>query len=110
VQAFFFKQLTLPFILVLFFMSPFALSASQAPALLKAKQDAEAKGYIFLTAHDEIVAGAKKEGKLRVMTGLEPPNSQPLINGFKQKYPFISDIQIEEIPGGRRLTEEFLWK
>lgn len=99
-KAFFFKQLTLPFILVLFFVSPFALSASQAPALLKAKQDAEAKGYIFLTAHDEIVAGAKKEGKLRVMTGLEPPNSQPLINGFKQKYPFITDIQIEEIPGG----------
>ena len=109
-KAFFFKKLTLPFVLVSFFVSPFAFSASQAPALLKAKQDAETKGYMFLTTHDEIVSGAKKEGKLRVMTGLEPPNSQPLINGFKQKYPFITDIQIEEIPAARRLTDEFLWK
>lgn len=107
-KAFFFKNLTLPFILVSFFVSPFALGASQAPALLKAKQDAEAKGYIFLTTHDEIVAGAKKEGKLRVMTGLEPPNSQPLINGFKQKYPLITDIQIEEIPGGPEIYRRIL--
>jgi hypothetical protein len=100
VKLFFFKKLTLPLILGSFFVSPFAFSASQSPALLKAQQDAEAKGYIFFATHDEIVAGAKKEGKLRVMTGLEPANSQPLINGFKQKYPFIPDIQIEEIPGG----------
>ncbi|MBI2987336.1 MAG: hypothetical protein HYY45_11270 [Deltaproteobacteria bacterium] len=36
--------------------------------------DAEAKGYIFFTTHDEIVALAKKEGKLRVMIVLERPN------------------------------------
>lgn len=107
-KAFFFKKLTLLFIPVSFFVSPFAFSASHAPALLKAKQDAEAKGYTFLTTHDEIVAGAKKEGQLRVMTGLEPPNFPPLINGFKQKYPFITDIQIEEIPGGPEVYRRIL--
>ncbi len=34
----------------------------------------KAKGYIFFATHDEIVAKAKKEGKLRVMIGLERPN------------------------------------
>jgi hypothetical protein len=41
------------------------------PALLKAKQQAEAKGYIFETSHDEIVSQAKKEGKLRVLSTKE---------------------------------------
>ena len=93
-------KLTLILILDFFVAVSFAFGASPSAALSKAKHDAEAKGYTFLTTHDEIVAGAKKEAKLKVMTGLEPPNSQPLINGFKQKYPFITDIQIEEIPGG----------
>jgi hypothetical protein len=35
--------------------------------LKKAKQGAEAKGYVFLTNRDEIVAKAKKEGKLRIL-------------------------------------------
>jgi hypothetical protein len=47
------------------------LAASPNADLLKAKREAEAKGYIFETSHDEIVAKAKKEGKLRVMTTLE---------------------------------------
>jgi hypothetical protein len=62
--------------------------------LLEAKKEAEGKGYIFFTTHDEIVAMAKKEGKLRVSSGLETPNFKPLIDGFKQKYPFITDIHI----------------
>ncbi|MBI2988441.1 MAG: hypothetical protein HYY45_16895 [Deltaproteobacteria bacterium] len=53
-----------------------------SPDLLKAKKEAEAKGYIFFTTHDEIVAMAKKEGKLRVMTGLESANFKPWINAF----------------------------
>ena len=72
-------------------------AAVSDPAVLRAKQEAEAKGYIFFTSHDEIVAKAEKEGKLRDSTGLEPPNFKPLINGFKQKYPFITDIHVEEI-------------
>ena len=38
-----------------------ALAAPASASLLKAKADAEAKGYIFETSHDEIVAKAKKE-------------------------------------------------
>ena len=41
------------------------LAASLDPALPKARQQAEAAGYTFLTSHDDIVAAAKKEGKLR---------------------------------------------
>jgi len=74
-----------------------AHAVAASPTLLKAKKEAQDKGYIFFATHDEIVGAAKKEGKLRVMTGLEPQNSQPLINGFKQKYPFIADIQVEEL-------------
>ncbi|MBI2986467.1 MAG: ABC transporter substrate-binding protein [Deltaproteobacteria bacterium] len=83
------------FFLLLMLAATHALAAS--PTLLKAKQEAEAKEHIFFTTHDEIVAMAKKEGKLRVITGLEPPNYKPLMNGFRQKYPFITDIYVEQL-------------
>jgi hypothetical protein len=39
--------------------------------LLPAKQEAEAKGYIFfLSSHDEVVSKAKQEGKLRAVVSL----------------------------------------
>ena len=76
--------------------------------LLKAKQDAEGKGYVFLTSHDEIVARAKKEGKLRVFSSQEPPAIKAIASAFKQKYPFI-DVQAQELIGmenyQRALTE-----
>ena len=84
------------FTLLLFLMLAPRHAFAASPTLLKAKQEAEAKGYIFFTTHDEIVAAAKKEGKLGIVTGLEKPNFKPLIDAFKQKYPFIADIQIEE--------------
>ncbi len=83
--------------LLLMLAATHVLAAS--PDLLKAKKEAEAKGYIFFTTHDEIVTMAKKEGKLRVISGLEPTNYKPWINAFKQKYPFITDIHIDEISG-----------
>ncbi|MBI2987211.1 MAG: extracellular solute-binding protein [Deltaproteobacteria bacterium] len=75
------------------------LAAVSDPAILQAKKEAEVKGHVFFTTHDEIVAMAKKEGKLRVMTGLEKPNFKPLMNAFKQKYPFLTDIHVEDIQG-----------
>ena len=75
-----------------------ARAIAATPALLQAKKEAEAKGYIFFATHDEIVAAARKEGKLVVRTELEPRNFEPLINGFKQKYPFITDVRLEDIP------------
>ena len=74
-------------------------AASPSPALLKTKQDAEAQGYIFLTTHDEIVAGARKEAKLRVLGSLEPGTYKVMINAFKKRYPFVTDVNVEEITG-----------
>lgn len=73
-------------------------AAAAGPALLKAKKEAEAKGFIFETSHDEIVARAKKEGKLRVLSTLDPSSFKPMADSFKKKYPFI-DAQIHEITG-----------
>ncbi|MBI2986192.1 MAG: ABC transporter substrate-binding protein [Deltaproteobacteria bacterium] len=92
------NKIVVSFGLLLLMLAPtHGLAAS--PDLQKAKQEAEAKGYIFFTTHDEIVAMAKKEGKLRVDNRLNSPNYKPLINGFKQKYAFVSDISVEELQG-----------
>ena len=72
-----------------------AHAAAPSSALLKAKQDAEAKGYLFETNHDDIVAKAKKEAKLRVMSTLETAVVKAMRDGFKKKYPFI-DVQFQE--------------
>ena len=72
--------------------------ASATPALLKAKQEAEAKGFIFETSRDEIIAKAKKEGKLRVLSSLDIESLKPMSEAFKKKYPFI-DVRAEEIAG-----------
>jgi ABC-type glycerol-3-phosphate transport system substrate-binding protein len=85
-----------------------AFAAVPSATLLKAKQDAEGKGYVFLTSHDEIVARAKKEGKLSVFSSQEPPTIKAIASAFKQKYPFI-DVQAQELIGmenyQRALTE-----
>ena len=77
-----------------------SLLAAAAPnaALQKAKQAAEAKGYVFFTNHDEIVERAKKEGKLRVQSSQEPRAIKAMAEAFKKKYPFI-DIRAEELIG-----------
>jgi ABC-type glycerol-3-phosphate transport system substrate-binding protein len=82
----------------LFVGLPMALHAAAAPALQKAKQESEAKGFIFETSRDEIIAKARKEGKLRVLTSLENESLKPVAEAFKKKYPFI-DLRAEEIAG-----------
>jgi len=78
---------------------PLSLYAAAAPgALQKAKQESEAKGFIFETSHDEIIAKARKEGKLRVISSLEMENLKPVSDAFRKKYPFI-DLRAEEIAG-----------
>ena len=84
---------------VLILGAPLAVYAAAASgALQKAKQDAEAKGFLFEISRDEIVAKARKEGKLRVVTSLEMENLKPVSDAFKKKYPFI-DLRAEEIAG-----------
>src|SRR5262245_27322167 len=69
-----------------------------APSLLKAQQAAQAKGFLFETSRDEIVAKARKEGKLKVISSLDPETTKQMGEAFKQKYPFI-DFALTAVDG-----------
>jgi iron(III) transport system substrate-binding protein len=56
--------------------------------LLKAKQAAEGKGYVFYTNRDEIVNKARKEGNFHGLIGVAG-SLKPLAEAFRKKYPFI---------------------
>jgi hypothetical protein len=75
-----------------------ALGAAPAPALLKAKQEAEAKGYIFEGSRDEIIAKAKKEGRMRALSSLEAPTIKAMADAFRSEYPFLN-VHVEELTG-----------
>ena len=85
-----------------------ALGASASPALVKAKQEADAKGYIFVSSHDEIVSRAKQEGKLRAVVSLTEEPLKHMLAAFSKKYPFI-ETRAESVPTGEvylRLLQE----
>ena len=88
----------LPFLLSVFVLTTVALGAAPNDVLLKAKQEAESSGSIFVTSRDEILAKAKKEGRLRAVSGLSGPAIKPMVEAFKKKYPFI-DCEVVEIEG-----------
>jgi ABC-type Fe3+ transport system substrate-binding protein len=73
-------------------------AAESNGVLLKAKKEAESKGYIFETSRDAIVAKAKQEGAVRVLSGLDPSSYPSMMAGFKKKYPFLK-IEMAEITG-----------
>jgi len=79
-------------------MASYGAAATADPASLKAKQDAEAKGYVFLTSHEEIVARAKKEGKLRVTSSLGDDARKAMWKAFREEYPFL-DVHVEDLGG-----------
>jgi ABC-type Fe3+ transport system substrate-binding protein len=88
----------------------FFCNVSAAPAntaLLKAKHEAEARGQIFITSHDEIVSKAKREGKLRVMTGLLG-GVKATSEAFRKKYPFIDLQEIITIRSGENAQQTLL--
>ena len=72
-------------------------AASSNPSLLKAKQEAEAKGYIFFSSHDEVVSRAKQEGKLRAVVSLTENPLKNMLAAFNKKYPFI-ETRGESVP------------
>jgi ABC-type Fe3+ transport system substrate-binding protein len=74
------------------------IAASVSAGLAKAKKEAEAKGYIFAAGRDEIVANAKKEGRLAAQTFLEGEALKAMTEAFKKKYPFIQ-ITADNIGG-----------
>jgi ABC-type Fe3+ transport system substrate-binding protein len=73
-------------------------ATTPGPSLLKAKQEAEAKGYIFFSTHEEIVAQAKKEGRLYALSSTEQDVLNASAEAFKKKYPFIN-VRCEEVQG-----------
>jgi iron(III) transport system substrate-binding protein len=73
-----------------------ASAATSNPSL--ANKNEAVKNYLFYSSHDQIVAEAKKEGKLKVLTGLDPESIKAMTSAFKRKYPFIN-ITAEETQG-----------
>ena len=73
-------------------------AAEPSPGVLKAKKEAEAKGYLFAGSHDEVVAKAKQEGKLNVIVSLDAKILKALADGFTKRYPFIQ-VRVEEVRG-----------
>ena len=73
-------------------------ATAATPALLKAKQDAEAKSYSFETARDEILAKARKERRLRALSSLEGPTIKAMADAFRSEYPFLN-VHVEELTG-----------
>jgi iron(III) transport system substrate-binding protein len=81
------------------YIPAFRLSAaSLSPALLKAKQEAESAGYTLPLSHDEIVAEARKEGKLRILGSFDSTTYNAIITAFKKHYPFI-DVYVQDMTG-----------
>jgi ABC-type Fe3+ transport system substrate-binding protein len=84
-----------------------AALAASAPAVQKAKQEAESKNYVFFSNHDEIVARAKKEGKLRILVNMEVATLKGASTAFNQRYPFIN-LQAQEITGVDQVQRNIL--
>lgn len=88
----------IPLMLGIWMASSGVFAGEPVPGLAKAKREAEAKGYIFVASHDEIVSGAKREGRLRVIVSLPEGMLKVLSDAFMKKYPFI-DAHAGEIRG-----------
>ena len=82
-----------------------ALAASAGPAL-QSKQEAEAKGHVFHSSHDDIVKMAKQEAKVDGIVSLDPETFGPLTKAFKSRYPFL-DLKLREVTG-TEATQRFL--
>ncbi len=82
-----------------------AHAATADPGLIKAK--AEARGYVFDSSHEEILAKAKKEGALRGLLGFDAPTIKALREGFRKKYPFIN-THFEEVTN--EASQRFLFE
>jgi len=48
---------------------------------------------------DQILAGAKNEGRFRVLSSLNPNTFNALRRAFLKQYPFIREMQVQEIKG-----------
>jgi len=88
------------------FCRPVVEAATAGSAVLEAKKSAESKGLLFLTSRDEVLAKAKQEGSLRVISSLDTESFKPMMETFSKKYPFIK-LRMDEI-GGPEAYQRFL--
>lgn len=75
-----------------------AAVAPSGTILAQTKGAPGAKGYIVAATHDEIVAKAKQEGKLVVLSSQDQASIKGALEVFRKKYPFI-DVKATEIGG-----------
>jgi iron(III) transport system substrate-binding protein len=64
------------------------------------------ESYVIVGSHEEIVARAKKEGKVNVISSLDTITFKPMMQSFSKKYPFI-EVRLQEI-GGPEALQRFL--
>ena len=69
-----------------------------AAQVAKRKDEAAKKGMIYLNK-EEILAGARKEGKVVVAPGNDEQATRALIQVFRKKFPFIQDVDYRNIQG-----------
>jgi len=93
-------------LLGVFYAASSALAASATPGVQRSKQEAEAKGYVFLSSHDEIVKLAKQEARVDGIVSLDPETFGPLTKAFRIRYPFL-DLRLREVTG-TEATQRFL--
>jgi len=74
--------------------------------LLASSSVAAAEGYLTVGSRDEIIAKAKKEGKLNAISSLDAGTFKPMMQSFAKKYPFI-EVRMQEI-GGPEALQRFL--
>jgi iron(III) transport system substrate-binding protein len=77
------------------------------PAASKAKQADDAKAMLSFGGRDEIIAKAKKEGRLRLLVNMDAPTLKAGTKAFTQKYPFI-DVHAREITGSAMIQRNIL--
>ena len=84
-----------------------ALAGESTPAASNLKPEAEIKGMVSFSNRDEIVAKAKKEGKLRLLVNMDVPTLKAATKVFTQKYPFV-DVHAQEITGSAMIQRNVL--
>jgi hypothetical protein len=65
----------------------------------KTAEERGARGYTFIGSRDDILAGAKKEGQIRILSGLESRTLKAVVNSFAAKYPFVQIKRVESQDG-----------
>jgi ABC-type Fe3+ transport system substrate-binding protein len=68
--------------------------------------NAASDGYVTIGSRDEVIAKAKKEGKLNAISSLDAGTFKPMMQSFSKKYPFI-EVRMQEI-GGPEALQRFL--